>query len=533
MDHRTYRALLIANSTFPRDSQRLTDLEGPRNDPALLREALCDRQYGLFLPDNVRLVQERTMSQVLLEVENFFHGADRQDLLLVYYTGHGRLNERGELFLCAHDTLSDRLLATAVKASDVRQIMNVSAAGTTVVLLDCCHAGAFKGGDLPPTLAGPGRFLITSCRRGELANDTHVLNRASLFTHHLVEGIRGGAPDHDQDGLVSLSELYHYVHKVLTDEGRPRPEMRFDGAGHVPIARRQPEPLRDEAPPQLDVSTTEIDLGEIGHHEALPPERIAVINRGGGSLDWTVQASADWIEPVVEGQVVELHFTPRPGPNRANLYVSDSRTGAITTVRVRVQVREPPPPPPFPPRDRDGRHAGPPVRRHLVAASWGHRIGAAVIDGLILLILLAPASLYQQLGPSELAPCTDDATEQCETPTAATNATSAAIGLPALAGWFGFMVARDGGSRGQTPGKGAMGSRVVDLTTGDPIGYLRAAGRIAVAVPMVMFCLGIPLIIDASSRRDPSQLLHDKVFGSVVVRTTSGTGRMPRPPAAS
>ena len=99
----TYRALLVANSTFPDDADNLPELEGPRNDAALLRDALCDRSYGLFASDNVRLVQERTMADVLREVEDFLRSASRQDTLLLYYSGHGVLDQSDEFFLCAHE----------------------------------------------------------------------------------------------------------------------------------------------------------------------------------------------------------------------------------------------------------------------------------------------------------------------------------------------------------------------------------------------------------------------------------------------
>ena len=143
MSARTYRALLIANSTFPADAQNLPDLEGPRNDPALLRDALCDGAAGLFPSDNIRLVTERTMAEVLREAEDFLSSASRQDTLLVYYSGHGLLDQRGELFLCTRDSRADRLRSTAVKSSDLRGMMDESAALTTVVLLDCCHSGRF------------------------------------------------------------------------------------------------------------------------------------------------------------------------------------------------------------------------------------------------------------------------------------------------------------------------------------------------------------------------------------------------------
>jgi Caspase domain len=346
MTAQTYRAVLVANSTFPADAYNLPDLEGPRNDPALLRDALCDRDVGLFAPDNVRLVTERTMSEVLSEAEDLLVSATRRDTLLIYYSGHGLLDQSGELFLCTRDSRSDRLRSTAVKASDLRGMMDASAAGTMVVVLDCCHSGRFKGSNIPATLSGRGRFVVTSSRPGELANDADVRNHASLFTHHLAEGIRSGAVDHDGDGIVTLSELYDYVRTALANEGRQVPQKRFEGDGDVALARRVadhvPADLVDPASsaPILDLSDTAIHLGEVGSDEHLPPERIAVINRGGGTLDWTAESSARWVEPVAEGGAVVLHLDPRPGPNRANVYVRETG-GALKTIRVSVRVREP------------------------------------------------------------------------------------------------------------------------------------------------------------------------------------------------
>ena len=349
MTSRTYRALLIANSTFPADTVNLPELEGPRNDPVVLRDALCDGEVGLFPSDNIRLVTERTMAEVLGEVEDFLRSATSQDTLLLYYSGHGKLDQTGELFLCTRDSRRERLRSTAVKASDLRAMMDESAAAATVVVLDCCHSGRFKGGEVPTALSGRGRFVLTSSRSGELANDADVRNHASLFTHHLAEGLLHGAEDVDGDGLVTLSELYTYVHAALAGVGRPVPQKRFEGDGDVAMALRptRSSPSRDQpglvdvasAAPLLDLSDTAIDLGEVDPDEELPPERIAVINRGGGTLDWTVESSAAWLTAVAEDAAAVLHLRPTPGPNRANVYIRDKTTGALKTVRITVRVR--------------------------------------------------------------------------------------------------------------------------------------------------------------------------------------------------
>ena len=87
MAESAYRALLIGNSTFPLDGGNLPGLEGPVNDIALLRDALTDPVSGLFDRHDVRLLPERTVSEVLVEMEQSFVTASRSVRLLLYYSG--------------------------------------------------------------------------------------------------------------------------------------------------------------------------------------------------------------------------------------------------------------------------------------------------------------------------------------------------------------------------------------------------------------------------------------------------------------
>jgi hypothetical protein len=64
-----YKALLIGNSEFTDDPHNLPPLKGPVNDPALLLDALTDRELGLFDPTDVRLLPERSKRDIATAME--------------------------------------------------------------------------------------------------------------------------------------------------------------------------------------------------------------------------------------------------------------------------------------------------------------------------------------------------------------------------------------------------------------------------------------------------------------------------------
>ena len=97
---------------------------------------------------------------MLLTMENFFQSCEQDDTLLLYYSGHGKLDIFNAFFLCASDTRLDRLIATAIRDDQVNAMMHTSPARSFVLVLDCCSSGAWKGTKelLPEPLKGKGRF---------------------------------------------------------------------------------------------------------------------------------------------------------------------------------------------------------------------------------------------------------------------------------------------------------------------------------------------------------------------------------------
>jgi len=255
-----YRALLIGNSTYPADEHNLQTLKGPVKDIAALNRALIDPSSGLFADVDVTLLPEATCTRAIRALGSFFGSAARDDVLLVYFSGHGKLDQGGRLHLCMQDTDSAELLSTAVSSIRVSEFAEASHARNVIIVLDCCHAGAFRGSDLGDAVAGPGRYVLTSCRGTQLANDATVDNGTSFFTQHLVDGLLGAAADQDKDGYVTFSDLYGYVDRRLRETGKQIPQRRVDGDGDVPLARRTlPLPARATAtvqPPEDKATPT-------------------------------------------------------------------------------------------------------------------------------------------------------------------------------------------------------------------------------------------------------------------------------------
>lgn len=278
-----YRALLIGNSTYPADEHNLQTLKGPVKDIAALNRALIDPGSGLFADIDVTLLPEATSARAIRALGRFFGTAGRDDVLLVYFSGHGKLDRSGRLHLCMQDTDSTDLLSTAVSSARINEFADASRARNVVIVLDCCYAGAFRGADLGAAVAGPGRYVLTSCRGTQLANDATVDNGTSFFTQHLVDGLVGAATDQDGDGYVTFSDLYAHVDRQLRETGKQIPQRRVDGDGDVPLAKRPRPALAEvatEVSPPLEWAATTARPGQPQEPRPGSPPDATLVGKG-------------------------------------------------------------------------------------------------------------------------------------------------------------------------------------------------------------------------------------------------------------
>jgi hypothetical protein len=332
-----YRALLIGNSTYPVDEHNLQPLRGPVKDIAALNRALIDGDTGLFDDVDVTLLPEASSTRALRAISRFFSAADRDDVLLMYFSGHGKLDQSGRLHLCMQDTETTDLLSTAVSSTRINEFAEASLARNVVIVLDCCYAGAFRGGDFGNTVAGPGRYVLTSCRGTQLANDATVENGTSYFTQHLVDGLLGAAEDSDHDGFVAFSDLYGYIDRRLRGDGKQIPQRRVFGDGDLRLARRTTSPTERPAPrapsdePPSPVGASAGMPTEPGATVATPvaaTDPPAATRRFGSRRQRAVAADAAAVLLVGVAVVVTLLTRGRPGSSNRSLPVQGSYTAA-------------------------------------------------------------------------------------------------------------------------------------------------------------------------------------------------------------
>jgi uncharacterized RDD family membrane protein YckC len=149
--------------------------------------------------------------------------------------------------------------------------------------------------------------------------------------------------------------------------------------------------------------------------------------------------------------------------------------------------------------------AGPPGVRGDYA-SWGSRVGAYLLDVLVIAVPL--------IGIVVVALAAGNPDDENDSSWAVVGiAYLGTIVVP-----FVYFTLMHGRESGQTLGKKWVGIRVVDGSSGTSIGYGRAFGRYAITFVFSIFI--IPLLLDYlwPLWDQKNQALHDKVVGSVVVR---------------
>ncbi|MDG6107345.1 caspase family protein [Dactylosporangium aurantiacum] len=234
------RAILIGSSTY--SSRKLINIPAVTNNITALAAIFTDPLHGHLAHKNCEVVRNPA-NPVDLYRQIRETASSALDTLIIYFSGHGLVSSKGELFLALKETDPSDLRHTAFTFEAVREILAECPAERRVVILDCCYSGraidSFMS-DRDGAVAGQvhieGTYTLTSSDGNRLS----VAPKGAEFTAFsgelistLRQGIQGG-PE-----LIRLSsDLYPVVRASLSAKGLPSPlQVGFQTIGSLALTK--------------------------------------------------------------------------------------------------------------------------------------------------------------------------------------------------------------------------------------------------------------------------------------------------------
>jgi Protein kinase domain/Caspase domain len=225
------RAVLIGTSKYADD--KLPDLPVVSRTVGDLAAALTDPEYGVIPEENCAvLVDEGDIRLLGRQLRSAARQAE--DLLLVFYAGHGLVGgRRHDLYLGLPDSEWAEPEFNSLEYDKLRSAVLDSAAATKIIVIDCC----FSGRVVSDTLADPvtemmgqidvdGTYVLASAQRDQVAlilpGEQHT-----AFTGRLLRLFHEGVPNGPE--LLTIDDFYLHILVKMKAEGLPQPQKRGTG----------------------------------------------------------------------------------------------------------------------------------------------------------------------------------------------------------------------------------------------------------------------------------------------------------------
>ena len=155
-----------------------------------------------------------------------------EDVLLVYFVGHGTLLPSGQLCLTLADTDASDPDLTGIEYSRIRDILLRSPARVKVTILDCCHSGRVialealsAAADIADATDTEGVYTLTASDHfAHVPPPDRQADECTSFTGELIKLIQDGIPG--QPGELTLHAIYRALKLRLIRAGLPSPNQR-------------------------------------------------------------------------------------------------------------------------------------------------------------------------------------------------------------------------------------------------------------------------------------------------------------------
>ncbi len=239
---------------------------------------LLSEEFG-FLKENIKVLKDKdaTKENILYHLSNL---ADtkriaKEDRVLIFFSGHGQtisLPTGGEMgFLIPYDAKVDmqdvenpaQYSRTCIGMDVLKSHSALIPAKHVLFLIDACYSGLAVGSSKGFDFKTPGllqkvsklpvRHIITAGRRNEQALENSTWGHGA-FTYKLLEALKTGVSDWNNDSVTTGKELATYLYNVVSTltNGKQTPaDGRFAGEGEFLFVHDTIDV--DKEPPHLDL----------------------------------------------------------------------------------------------------------------------------------------------------------------------------------------------------------------------------------------------------------------------------------------
>lgn len=191
-----------------------------------LQQVLQNPFMGGF--NSVQSVINPTQASLTIALQEFSYHCEPEDLLLFFLSGYELIHQNGTFyFSVCSSTQDDETLVKelAITTEQLQRLLKSSPSKQQVLILDCVFDARIIEQErqenrfshiFSAQLEREDRIILSSPLMTQYCCDLPNFD-LSPYTYFLVEGIRTGMADQNQDGAISVNELHSYIEEKITE----------------------------------------------------------------------------------------------------------------------------------------------------------------------------------------------------------------------------------------------------------------------------------------------------------------------------
>lgn len=210
--------------------------------------------------------------EALIKIKDFLSSAGRDDTVVLFYAGHGLVDENLDYFLGTYDTDFSSPSSLSIPYEDFASLLDGITPLQKLLLIDACHSGEIdkedvvlaqaqrtninkgnivfrsSGEKLPQSVnstaeqldvvlaenfgnlsRGSGATIISSSSGLQVSVESDKWKNG-LFSYCIIQGLRDKNCDTNKDGKINIGELQRYCQQQVfqLSGGRQRPSSRYE-----------------------------------------------------------------------------------------------------------------------------------------------------------------------------------------------------------------------------------------------------------------------------------------------------------------